>query len=91
MSFLFAGTYASIALASSILVKNKFVVIIIPFLISTILDMISQFTFNSSIGGSILLQIENDCNVFIKLTYIFVVTIISFCTFKIGGKRYEHF
>ncbi|PEI67983.1 membrane-spanning protein, partial [Bacillus wiedmannii] len=85
---LYGGTFASIGLASSIFIKNRYVVVIIPFLIYTLLDVVLS-SINLRKGSPLfILFYDQPYNIIIFIIPMFMLC-ITFLLFFIGGKFNE--
>lgn len=86
---IFAGIYSSIALAISLKVKNIFVVLVSPFLITFIIDMVMYLSSNAMLSPIKYLNIFSEANLNVVVIEIVMGIILSFGLFYIGGRNEE--
>lgn len=89
--FLFAGAISSIALAFSVVTRNKFIVLITPFIVVQVIDIL--FKVMNLRGFSVLkfLYLYFDINPWSMVLTFVVMISVTFMAFYFGGKKNEAF
>ncbi|MBW6411667.1 hypothetical protein [Clostridium weizhouense] len=87
--FMYAGAFASISLGVSTIIKNKFVVLFIPFLLCNVIGILLDITNKHSYSplSFLYLSIKQDIKVII-LEFIGIM-IVSMSLFYLGGTKNE--
>lgn len=89
--FIFSGVISSIALSFSILIRNKFVVLVAPFITLSVIEIIfSLIRLGDFSPSRFLFHYPNVNPVSVIITFI-VMLGVTFLTFYIGGKSNEIF
>jgi ABC-type transport system involved in multi-copper enzyme maturation permease subunit len=89
--FLYSGAFASIALCVSKLIKNKFVVLFIPFILAIIVEIFTEIFHKVKYSPTHFLYISVDQDfsiILLEFILIFVITISFFC---FGGFNNEDY
>lgn len=86
--FVYGGTFSSIALASSIFIKNRYVVTLIPLITYISMDVIIQMSISYRYSPMVFLFLPLSHNfMYLLIPLIFIPS--CFCVFMIGGKKNE--
>lgn len=88
MLFIYAGTFSSIALASSIFSKNKYVITIIPFIVYIGMDVIIPMILNYRYSPMWFLFNTTEYN-YMFITIPITLIIACFSIFIVGGMKNE--
>lgn len=85
--FLFAGAFASIALCSSKFIKNKYVVIFVPFILNFIITMLCERTDSLKFAPVNFLYCFTQNSFIIILSEFIIISIITFGLFCFIGVK----
>lgn len=83
--FLYAGSFASIALCFSKVIKNKFIVIFIPFILYFLIEIFAEVINKLEYSPQYFLYLGTDQNFHIVLGEFLLSFIITFILFCFGG------
>lgn len=89
--FLYSGAFASIALCSSKFLKNKFIVLFIPFILYLVVEIFAESVDKMQYSPEFFLYLSMNQNFFIILLefmFIFLVTISLFCFGGLNNETY---
>lgn len=89
--FMFAGAISSLVLGLSTIIKNKFVVLILPFIIVQATSIIFPLIGLEEYDLSSFLFLGTDINIISMIITFLVLLLVSFIPFYIGGKANETF
>ncbi|MFA9397453.1 MAG: hypothetical protein ACERKV_04200 [Clostridiaceae bacterium] len=89
--FIFAGAIASIVLSFSIFIRDKFIVTILPFLLVQAINIIFGLIGLNKYNLSNFLFLCTDINLMSMFITFFVMLMLTFLSFFIGGRNNEAF
>lgn len=89
--FLFAGAISSIALAFSIVTRNKFIVLITPFIVVQVIDILFKVMNLMDFSVSKFLYLYFNINPWAMAVTFLVMISATFIAFYFGGKKNEAF
>lgn len=87
--FLFAGVISSIALAFSIVTRNKFIVLITPFIVGQVIDILFSLMNLMDFSVSKFLYLYFNINPWAMAITFVVMLEVTFIAFYFGGKKNE--
>lgn len=89
--FLYAGAFASVGLSLGIFIKNKFVVLILPFIFCNVASVLFELCDKSKYAPFQFLYLSNEQNFFIILFEFLIIFVITVVLFSCGGYKNETF
>lgn len=88
--FMYSGAFASIALSISIVIKNKFVVLFVPFLLCNVIGIVLNLIGKYSYSPSSFLYLSNNQSIDIIIIEFILIVLISAFIFYVGGNKNEN-
>lgn len=89
--FIFAGVISSISLGFSIIIRNKFIVLIMPFIIVQAISILFPLIGIKTYSVSDFLYLSNNVKITPMLITFIVMLMLSLLPFYFGGKSNEAF
>lgn len=89
--FLYSGAFASIALCVSQFIKNKFIVLAIPFTLFYLSEGFAEIVNKMEYSPESFLYLYNDQHFSIIILEFVIITTITFIVFCIGGLHNENY
>ncbi|NEU06207.1 hypothetical protein [Clostridium senegalense] len=87
--FIFSGAIASISLAASIITRNKFIVVVIPFIVMQLITLIFKVINISEYNPMSFLYLSNSINIKSMIISFIIIVSSTFIILYLGGKNSE--
>lgn len=88
--FMYAGAFASIALGISIAIKNRFVVLFVPFLLCNVIGIVLNLIDKYCYSPLSFLYVSNNQSLNVVIAEFIAIVMISIAIFYLGGNRNEN-
>lgn len=91
--FFYSGVFASIGLCASKLIKNKFIIIFVPFILYFVIECFCELTNNWAYSPEVFLylsRVQSFSIIVSEFIFMFIITFIVFCFCGVNNDIYKN-